>query len=70
MLPFDRVKKFLESVSEENLHFKQHFQERISERPITEELVREYIKQTKRLLNVEEQPAKNVNEKSIRFGLS
>ena len=63
----DRVKTFLESVLEENLHFKPHFYDRISERPITEELVREYLKKTERILNVEEQPAKNTHEEKYKL---
>ncbi len=62
MFSFEKVKRFLEQVQEENIHFKEHFYERVSERPISEELVRKYIQQTNRLLKVEDQPARKPRE--------
>ena len=67
MSNFDTVKKFLESFPLENIHFKQHFYERTLERPISEELVKKYIKQTDRLLQVEEQPARNPAEEKYKI---
>ena len=58
MAHFEKVKKFLEDINQENVIFKKHFYDKIKERPISEELVREYLKKTDRLLKVEEQPSK------------
>ncbi len=54
----EQVKQFLQEIKPENIQFKHHFFERIQERPISEEMVRKYLKQTDRLLKVEEQPAR------------
>ena len=64
---FDKVKKFLEEVKEENIKFTLHFYERILYRPISEEFVKEYLKKTDRLLKVEEQPAKRENEEKYKL---
>ena len=67
MSSFERVKAFLEQLKEENIHFKEHFYERITERQISKELVLKYIKQTPELLKVEDQPARNPNEEKYKI---
>ena|SRR3989344_4926277 len=67
MSSFERIKKFLEEVKKENIHFKQHFYRRTIERPISEELVLKYIEQTERLLKVEEQPARRAGEEKYKI---
>ncbi len=67
MSSLEHVKRFLETVKDENIIFKHHFYERITERPISETLVRKYIKRTERLLKVEEQPARKVDEEKYRI---
>ena len=52
--PIEKVKKFLEKIKEEDIRFKPHFYERISDRPFSDDFVREYLKKTDRLLKVEE----------------
>ena len=64
---FDKVKKFLEELKEENIKFTLHFYERILDRPISGEFVREYLKKTDRLLKVEEQPTKRRNEEKYKL---
>jgi len=66
---FERVKKFLETIEDEHIHFKEHFYERSMDRPISEELVRRTIKNASRLLTVEEQPAKKATEKKYKLWL-
>jgi hypothetical protein len=66
---FDKVKKFLEEVRDENIIFKEHFYERSLDRPITADLVRRTIKYTSKLLKVEEQAAKKPNEKKYKLWL-
>ena len=67
MSSFERVKKFLKGIKEENIIFKEHFYEKIKDRSITEELVREYLKKTERLLNVEEQPSRKTGEEKYKL---
>lgn len=67
MLSFERVKSFLEQVQKENIHFKEHFYDRVIERPISEELVLKYINQIDRLLKVEEQPARRLGEDKFKI---
>ncbi len=67
MSSLEQVKKFLETVKDENIIFKDHFHERVAERPISEELVRKCIKNTERLLKVEEQPARTVSEEKYKI---
>ena len=66
---FDKVRKFLEEISDEHIIFKEHFYERSLDRPITKELVRRTIKNTSKLLKVEEQPARKPNEKKYKLWL-
>jgi len=54
-------------LKDENIKFKHHFYERVAERPISEELVRNYLKKTEHLLNVEQQQSKNDGEKKYKL---
>jgi hypothetical protein len=63
----EKVKKFLEEVEESNLFFKLHFYERTLDRPVTEDLVRRSIKNTGKLLKVEEQAARKPTEKKYKL---
>lgn len=67
MSPFDKVKKFLEELKEDNVKFKKHFYDKIKERPISEELLRKYLKKTDRLLKVEEQPSRREGEDKYKL---
>lgn len=64
---FNKVKKFLEELKEENIKFKLHFYERVLDRPISEDFVKEYLKKTDRLLKVEEQPTKREGEEKYKL---
>ena len=60
----------LEPVSNaENIKFKHHFFERVRERPISEEMVRKYLKKTNHLVNVENQPSRNEGEEKYKIWL-
>ena len=61
------VKKFLEEIKTENIHFKKHFYDKTKERPITEGMVKEYLKKTDRLLKVEEQPSRVQEEEKYKL---
>ena len=52
---FEKIKNFLDSLTDENIKFKLHFFDKIKERPISKELVVNCLKKTERLLKVEEQ---------------
>jgi len=67
MSSFEKVKKFLEELKDENIIFKNHFYDRVRERPISEDLVKESLKKTDKLLNVEEQPSKRHGEKKYKL---
>lgn len=67
MSSFEKVKKFLEELKEENIHFKKHFYDKVKERPISEEIVRKYLKRTERLLKVEEQPSRVEGEEKYKL---
>jgi hypothetical protein len=69
MNDFDKVKKFLDDILDEQIIFREHFYERAINRPISEELVKRTIKNTSKLLDVEEQPAKKINEKKYKIWL-
>ena len=64
---FDKVKKFLDELKDENIHFKKHFYDKVRERPISESLVKEYLKRTDRLLKVEEQPSRVQGEEKYKL---
>ena len=49
----ERVKKFLEELKDDNIRFKEHFYEKTKERPISEGMVREYVKKAELLLRAE-----------------
>ena len=66
---FDNVKKFLERVGEENIKFKKHFYEKTGERPVSENLVRGYLRKTERLLKVEKQKSKRAYEEKYKLWL-
>ncbi|MBU0459363.1 MAG: hypothetical protein KJ597_00350 [Nanoarchaeota archaeon] len=67
MSSLQRVKKFLEELKQENITFKHHFFERVQERPISEEMARKYLKQTDRLIKVEDQPARKEGEEKYKL---
>ena len=62
-MPLEKVKKFLEDIEENEIHFKEHFYDKTRERPISKELVKEYLKKTDWLLKVEEQSSGREGEK-------
>jgi len=63
----EEIKKFLRNLNNKNIKFKKHFYDRIKDRPISEDLIRKYIKKTDRLLNVEEQPSKLKEERKYKL---
>lgn len=65
METYEKVRKFLEEV--EDIRFKKHFYDRVKERPVSEELVREYLKKTDRLLKVEQQKSLVENEEKYKL---
>ena len=64
---FEKVKEFLDEIDEDRIFFKLHFYERTLDRPVTEDLVRRSIKNTDKLLKVEEQPARKPAEKKYKL---
>ena len=64
---FNKVKKYLEKSKEENIKFKPHFYERVRNRPISKDFVKEYLKKTYNLLKVEEQPTKKKTEEKYKL---
>ena len=67
MSSFEKVKKFLEKVKDENIHFKKHFYDKVKERPISEGLVKSSLKKTDKLLKVEEQPSRREGEEKYKL---
>lgn len=67
MSSLEKIKKFLENLEERNIHFKEHFYDKVKERPISEALVREYLQKTDRLLKVEEQPSQKEGEEKYKL---
>ena len=67
MSSFEKVKKFLEELEDENIHFKKHFYDKTKERPISESMVKEYLKKTDRLLKVEDQPSRRKGEEKYKL---
>jgi hypothetical protein len=63
----ERIRKFLAELKDENINFRQHFYGRAIERPISEALVREYLKRTDRLVNIEEQTAKKEGDEKYKL---
>jgi len=66
-MPLEKVKKFLEDIEENEIHFKEHFYDKTRERPISKELVKEYLKKTDWLLKVEEQSSGREGEKKYKL---
>ena len=64
---FDKVKKFLENLEDADIHFKRHFYDKVKERPVSEALVRSYLKKTDKLLKVEEQPSRKEGEEKYKL---
>ena len=62
-----KLKKFFEDLKEEDIKFKQHFYDRAKERPISEKLVRENIRKTKKFLKIEELNPIRPNEKNHKL---
>lgn len=67
MPSFEKVKKFLEGVKDENIHFKKHFYDKTKERPISEGLARSSLKKTDKLLKVEEHPSRREGEEKYKL---
>ena len=67
MSSFDKVKKFLEELKDENIHFKKHFYDKTKERLISEGMVRENLRKTDRLLKVEDQPSRVQGEEKYKL---
>ena len=67
MSSFEKVKKFLEEVKDENINFKKHFYDKTKERFISESLVKTSLKKTDRLLKVEEQPSRREGEEKYKL---
>lgn len=64
---FEKVKKFLEELKEENIKFKTHFYESTIDRPVTEEFVRKHLKKTRRLFRIERQQSKRDDEEKYKI---
>ncbi len=69
MLSFERVRKFLAEVEREHIIFKQHFDERVQKRPINRGMAVSLLKQTDKLLKVEDEPAKMEGEEKYKIWL-
>jgi len=69
-MPYEKVKKFLEQLKDEDIIFKEHFYKKIKDRPIDEDLVREYLRKTERLQNVEKQSSKKGEKYKLWIKLS
>src|SRR3989338_724345 len=69
MSSFEKVRKFLEELKDENIHFKKHFYDKTKERPISEGLARSSLKKTDKLLKVEEQPSRREGEEKYKLWL-
>lgn len=63
----EKIRIFLKTLKEENVKFRKHFHDKIRERPISEGLIRKYLKKTERLLNAEEQPSKRAGEQKYKI---
>lgn len=44
MSDFEKIRNFLEKIEHADIRFKKHFYYKVKDRPISEELVREYLK--------------------------
>lgn len=67
MPSFEKVKKILEELKDENIHFKKHFYDKTKERPISEGLVKSSLKKTDKLLKIEEQPSRREGEEKYKL---
>ena|SRR3989344_546488 len=67
MSSLEKVKKFLEGMKDENIHFRTHFYDKVKERPISAGLVRNYLKKTDKLLNVDKQLSRRQGEEKYRL---
>ena len=67
MSSFEKIKKILEELKDENIHFKKHFYDKTKERPISEGLVKSSLKKTDKLLKVEEQPSRREGEEKYKL---
>ncbi len=67
MSSFEKVKKFLEEMKDENIHFKEHFYDKVKERPISERLLRNYLKKTDKLLKVDKQLSRRQGEEKYKL---
>ena len=62
-----KIKKFLDNLKDENIHFKKHFYDRAKDRPISEQLIRTNLRKTNKLLNVEELQSKRERERKYKL---
>jgi|SRR3989338_8549670 len=69
MSSFEKVKKFLQELDTEKIHFKKHFTERVRERPINQGMTLKLLKQTDKLLKVDEQSSINEGEEKYKLWL-
>lgn len=67
MSSFEKIKKFLEGMRDENIHFKKHFYDKVKERPISDRLVINYLKKTDKLLKVDKQPSRRQGEEKYKL---
>ena len=63
----EEIRIFLRALNNEDIHFKRHFYEKTADRPVSESLVREYLKKTDRLLKAEVQPSKIKGEEKYKL---
>lgn len=67
MSSFEKIKKFLEELNDEDIHFKKHFYDKTKERPISEGLVKSSLKKIDKLLKVEEQSSRIEGEEKYKL---
>lgn len=63
----EHLRLYLESLGNKDILFKRHFRERTAERPITEALVRECLREKDRLIKAEQQPPRRPGERKYRL---
>ena len=65
---FEKVKRILDNIDEKNIEFTLHFYENLfSDRPQIENLIKNNLHRTDKLLNVKRQDANNPNEEKFRL---
>jgi len=64
---YEETHNLLATISEEDISFTTHFHERVTDRPITEELVKEYLQKKEALQHAEEQQARKEGERKYKL---